>query len=176
VYSVYLKDVLKCIEGGYLQSNSGSRASIEQLGIGDKMIFYSPRGFDNPARSPMIRKFTSIGTILNENIYQIEINSVMKPFRRDMEFERVKSLDVFRVLKDLDFIENRKKWWETFERRQLFEISEKDFEVIAGAMRKKREQFRMEKIMKREFKEEGLVERPGIVAEPGGTGQQRGIV
>ena len=144
------------------------------------MIFYSPRGFNNPIKSPMIRKFTAIGTVPNENIYQIEINSIFKPFRRDMEFESVKSLEVFRVLKDLDFIEDKRKWWETFERRQLFEISEKDFEVIAGAMRRaKTDRLRMEKAMHRAFKiaeDEGVVERPGILAEPGATGQRRGIV
>lgn len=142
------------------------------------MIFYSPRGFNNPARSPMIRKFTAIGTVPNGNIYQIEINSFVKPFRRDMEFERVKHLDVFRVMKDLDFIEDKRNWWETFERRQSFEISEKDFEVIAGAMRARTNRFRMEKEMRQALKfakNEGMVERPAISAEPGGIEQRKGI-
>jgi hypothetical protein len=167
------------MEGGYLQINSGLRASIEKFGVGDKMIFYSPKDINNPAKSRGIQKFTAIGTVLNENIYRIEISSSVKPFRRDMEFERVKALEVYRVLKDLDFIEDKRKWRETFERRQLFEISEKDFEVIAGAMRAKMERFRMEKTMHQAFKlaeDEGVLERQGILAEPGGTGQRREIV
>lgn len=126
------------------------------------MIFYSPRDFNHSVKSRAIRKFTAIGTVLNENIYRIEINSSLKPFRRDMEFERVKTLQVFRVFKDLDFIEDKRKWWETFERMQSFEISEKDFEVIAGAMRAKADQLTMEKTMHRAFKlveDEGEAER-----------------
>ena len=142
------------------------------------MIFYSPRGFNDRVKSPMIRKFTAIGTVPNGNIYQIEINSFLKPFRRDMEFERVKHLEVFRVLKDLDFIEDKRKWWETFERRQSFEISEKDFDVIVGAMRAKMVRLRMEKEMRQAFKiaeNEGVVDRPAISAEPDGIGQRKGI-
>ena len=140
------------------------------------MIFYSPRGFNNPSKSPMLRKFTTIGTVVNENIYQIEIHSLLKPFRRDMEFEKVKSLDVFRVLRDLDFIEDKREWWRTFERKECFEISEKDFEVIARAMRARTDRLKKEKKMHQAFKraeDEGIVERPGILAEPGGTGRRK---
>jgi len=133
--------VLKYIEGKFIQSGHGTspkRICLQNLSPGDKMIFYSHYANDLP-RAPQLRKFTAMGTVPNSNIYQIEISSQLKYFRRDMEFVKdVKAIWLHEVFRDLDFIEGKStQHWESAFRRGLFEISENDYGIIELAMKEK---------------------------------------
>lgn len=102
------------------------------------MIFYSHYANDLP-RAPQLRKFTAIGTVPISDIYQIEISSQLKYFRRDMAFVKdVKAVSLHEVFRDLDFMEGKSvQQWESVFQRGLFEISEKDYEIIEAAMKEK---------------------------------------
>jgi hypothetical protein len=127
--------VKKGMEGGFTQYGHGKRTALETLSPGDIMVFYSAR--ETVARnSPAVQRFTAHAKVKDSPVYQVEMSSTFKTWRKDMEFtpeSKVKHADIRPLIGKLDFIKDKKHWGMAF-RRGLFEISEKDYGVIAEKM------------------------------------------
>ncbi len=57
-----------------------------------------------------------------------------EPFRKDVRFLKCEDSEIRPLIESLDFIENKKRWGYAF-RFGHIEITEKDFRLIADAMR-----------------------------------------
>jgi len=80
-----------------------------------------------------LQAFTAIGQIADNDIYQVEISPVFKPFRRKMQYKRCKEVQAIDLVPKLSFIKNKAKWGYVF-RFGLIKISLEDFQLISNLM------------------------------------------
>jgi hypothetical protein len=119
------------VESGICQFNHGKRSPLDRMSTGDHFTIYSPK--ETIKGGAPIQAFTAIGEVLPTEVYQVEYNG-FKPFRRDaLYFESSHAL-IRPYLEELDFTKGKKASWGQVLRRGFFEVSEKDFELIAKAM------------------------------------------
>lgn len=83
--------------------------------------------------SEKLQAFTAIGKVMDDNVYSFQMTETFIPFRRTIEFYDCKECSIIPLIDQLDFIENKKFWGYPF-RYGHFEISEKDFKLIASKM------------------------------------------
>jgi predicted RNA-binding protein len=133
-----LDHVQRGVKEGIIQACHGKCAPLKRMKKGDKVICYSPkRVFEQGAsKSNSYQRFSAIGTIQDDEVYQIEMASDFKPHRRRVEFHDCVPVDVKPILNNLSFIKNKEKWGMAF-RSGMIEISEKDYQVIASLMTNK---------------------------------------
>jgi hypothetical protein len=116
---------------GFAQVCHGKIGTLKYMSEGDWLIYYSPTyhfGKKDPCRC-----FTAIGKIAHGDPYIFEMSKDFIPWRRDVTFLEAKEVPIEPLLEDLTFIKDKKKWGFPF-RRGSFEISRKDFELIAKNM------------------------------------------
>jgi hypothetical protein len=119
------------VEGGFLQANHGKEAPLRRMKRDDWIIFYSPKEtFEG--NSPL-KKFTTLGQIKDDRVYQVEMNSDFQPFRRNVEFHSVNETSIESLISELSFIKNKKSWGYVF-RLGLIQIPRDDFVLIANHM------------------------------------------
>ena len=119
------------VQGGFTQANHGKAAGLKRMANGDRIAFYSPRT-DYPDGEPL-QHFTAIGSIIDDEPFQVEMSPDFHPWRRRVKFEPSSEAPIRPLIDSLEFIRNKKSWGFTF-RRGLFEIGASDFEKIATAM------------------------------------------
>ena len=129
---VSLSHVRKGIEGGYVQVSHGKAAPLRRLHPGDWFIYYSPKT-DMDLGEPL-QQFTAIGRVKDDRVYQFEMSKDFVPFRRDMVWAASTPAPIQPLIPGLSFIKDPVRWGYPF-RTGLLEISRKDFELIAGAMK-----------------------------------------
>src|SRR3990167_8272989 len=98
---------------------------------GDWIVYYSPTikfGQKEPYQS-----FTARGKIKEGDPYPFAMSEGFVPWRRDVSFIQSNDAPIQQLLEELFFIKDKKKWGFPF-RRGCFEISQKDFQIIAKAM------------------------------------------
>jgi len=101
------------------------------MGTGDWLAYYSAReSWDT--RVPC-QRFTALGRVSGDEIYQVAMANGFHPFRRDVNFCRASEVAVKPLIAELSFIHNKKFWGLPF-RRGYFQVSEADFRIIAEAM------------------------------------------
>ncbi|MFI5419416.1 MAG: EVE domain-containing protein [Nitrososphaerales archaeon] len=123
--------VIRGVEGGFCQANHGKEAPLKRLKRDDWITFYSPKEtFEG--NSPL-RKFTALGQIKDDRVYQVEVNSDFHPFRRNVEFHVVIETSIEPLIPELSFIKNKKSWGYVF-RLGLIQIARDDFVLIANHM------------------------------------------
>ncbi len=119
------------VAGGFTQADHGSNTRLKRLSKGDGIVFYSPRA--EMRAGEKVRRFTAIGTIVDEAPYQVEIVPEFRPWRRSVKFLPAVEAPIEPLIESLEFIRNKKSWGFIF-RRGLFEIGESDFRTIERAM------------------------------------------
>lgn len=98
---------------------------------GDYIIVYSSKiKMNSPEK---LQSFTAIGKVMDEEAYSFQMTETFIPFRRNIEFYDCRECPIIPLIDELDFIENKKFWGYPF-RYGHFEISEKDFNLIASKM------------------------------------------
>jgi hypothetical protein len=102
------------VQGGFTQANHGKSTNLKRLKKGDWMVFYSPRTSNEDGQ--ILRNFTAIGQVQDEEPYQIQMMPGFRPWRRNIEF-----------------IKDKVHWGYMF-RLGLFEVPESDFEIIKNVM------------------------------------------
>lgn len=125
--------VLRGLKEGITQSGHGKEAPLKKMHQGDWIIFYSPK--QSIEGDEKLQAFTAIGRLPDDDIYQFEMTSSFKPFRRKVDFKKTKEILIHPLIEKLDFIKDKKRWGYMF-RFGLFEISEKDFKTISNVMLK----------------------------------------
>ena len=117
--------------GGFTQADHGKNTRLKRLGRGDRIVFYSPRTMFGGGEP--LQRFTAAGEIADDAPYQVEMTPDFHPWRRAVKFFRCDEAPIQPLIDDLSFIVNKTSWGFPF-RRGLFEIPERDFEIIATAM------------------------------------------
>lgn len=124
--------VLKGVEGGFAQAGHGRKDFMSKPSKGDWIVFYSSK--DNFENGRPLQKFTTIGKVIDEETYQPNANENFKPYRRNVEFKKVKETEIRPLLEQLTFIKNKKSWG-FYLISGFREISKEDFNVIKSAMK-----------------------------------------
>lgn len=122
-----------CDDGGFIRVCHGrawETSGLCRMHKGDKIVYFPPKvkfGGDEP-----LHAFTAIGEVEDEEIYQVEMSPDFKPFRRKVRYSKTGEVKIVSLIRDLDFIKNKKLWGSVF-RFGLVEISEPDFIRISDA-------------------------------------------
>ncbi len=125
--------VLRGVKEGITQSGHGKLAPLKKMKKGDQIIFYSPKmSLDGTEK---LQKFTALGEVTDDEIYQYEMSPTFKPFCRKVIFKEVKEISILPLIDQLSFIQDKKHWGFMF-RFGLFEIDQKDFGLISECMMK----------------------------------------
>jgi predicted RNA-binding protein len=123
--------VQRGVEQGVCQASHGKEAPLKRMGEGDWVVFYSPKESDEGVEK--CRKFTAIGKIKDELVYQVRMNEDFAPFRRSVEFYPCSEVPTEPLIPLLSFIKNKKSWGYIF-KFGLIQISRQDFLAIASMM------------------------------------------
>ena len=98
---------------------------------GDGVVFYSSK--EKYGDLLPYQRFTAIGRVKDDELYQGIMSANFEPFRRNVNFIKSTDADIRPLIDDLSFIKNKKQWGYPF-RFGFFELNEQDFTLIAKAM------------------------------------------
>ena len=119
------------IKDGFIQANHGKAAALKRMHAGDWVIFYSPKvEFEKPEK---LQCFTAICKLVDENIYQHNMDGGFVPFRRNVQFLPAHDVSILPLINDLTFILDKTHWGAPF-RFGTLQVPEEDFRLIASKM------------------------------------------
>ena len=146
ISTVSREHVLIGVDGGFCQMCHGKKGPISRLKPGDWLVYYSPKM--SMEGQEKCQKFTAIGQIVDDNIYQYKMTASFVPFRRKVDYiKNVSEQSIVPLLDELSFTKGNKNWGAKF-RFGLFEISQEDFKIIKNLMTKSK---------KRELEEDNII-------------------
>ena len=116
---------------GFMQVSHGKEAPLKRVKPGDHVVYYSPT--EVLGRKDGLQSFTAIGVVRDGKPYRAEMGR-FKPYRRDVDWAQAEEIPIRGLLGGLDFTAGKANWGYQL-RFGLFEISAKDFRLIAEAMR-----------------------------------------
>jgi len=123
--------VLKGVAGGFAQLCHGKERPLKRMARGDWIIYYSPQevlGGNQPCQ-----RFTAIGEVNGDAVYQVEMAPGFIPFRRDIAFSPATEVSIRPLIERLSFIKDKKHWGYVFRFGHL-QIPETDFHLLAEIM------------------------------------------
>lgn len=124
--------VIRGVEGGFAQLCHGKRVPLEKMGVGDWLIYYSPR--TEMRGGEPLKAFTALGRVTGERTVTFDMGGGFVPYRREVRFERgAREVPIARLGEGLGFIRDNPNWG-MLARRGHFEISLEDLRTIAAAM------------------------------------------
>jgi hypothetical protein len=123
--------VMNAVQGVFAQLCHGKQAPLKKMSTGDWIIYYSPK-ISFKEKTPH-QKFTAIGKVMDDNVYQVDCGSDFVPYRRNIDFISCKDSSIQPLISQLSFIKSIKYWGYSF-RFGYLEICEKDFKLIAESM------------------------------------------
>lgn len=118
-------------KAGFMQVNHGKKAPLQRIHAGDGVTYYSPA--ETMGGKDKLQSFVSIGRVRDEELYQGVMGGDFVPWRRNVDYLEAAEAPIAPLLDTLDFTRGNRNWGYQM-RFGLFEISEHDFRVIAGAM------------------------------------------
>ena len=119
------------VEGGFAQLCHGKAQPLKRMKRGDWIIYYSPQEIFGE-KSPC-QRFTAIGEVIGDEVYQVEMMPGFVPYRRDIRFLPSGEVPIRPLLEQLSFIQNKSRWGYVFRFGHL-QIPEADFRLIAKTM------------------------------------------
>jgi EVE domain len=131
INTVSRSHVQRGVAGGFTQANHGKPHMLRRMNRGDWIAFYSPKT-EYPKGEPL-QAFTAIGQVVDDEVYQADLDPEFQPWRRKMEFLPCAETPIRPLLDELNFVEDKTRWGYRF-RFGVFEIDEHDFEVLRSAM------------------------------------------
>ncbi|MFD2046579.1 EVE domain-containing protein [Ornithinibacillus salinisoli] len=123
--------VMKGVHGGFAQLCHGKEGPLKKMNTGDWIIYYSSK--EGYSETTPLRKFTALGKVLDDNIFQFDMGNGFLPFRRNIDFISCTQTPIHPLIPHLSFIKNKKSWGYPFRYGHL-EISEEDFKLITVKM------------------------------------------
>ena len=115
---------------GFMQVSHGKEAPLKRVRPGDRVVYYSPSEVLGAKDGFM--SFTAMGTVCEGEPYRADMGS-FKPYRRDVRWVKAEEAPIRPLLERLDFTAGKANWGYQL-RFGLFDISAKDFRLIARAM------------------------------------------
>ena len=126
------KDHVKSgIAEGIAQACHGKASPLQRMRKDDFVIYYS--GKQTLGKPELCQKFTAIGRVKDDSIYQVQMSENFCPSRRNIEFYQSKDISILPLINDLYFIKNKQSWGYPF-RFGYFEINQHDFDLISTQM------------------------------------------
>lgn len=116
---------------GIAQACHGKEAPLKRMKTGDWVVIYSSK--DSFPVGEKYQKFTAIGRVKDDSVYQFAMTDNFKPYRRNITYYDCEEVSILPLINQLTFIKNKQQWGYPF-RFGLFEISAHDFDIIAGHM------------------------------------------
>jgi predicted RNA-binding protein len=123
--------VQRGLSEGICQADHGKEAAIKRMKKGDGLLFYSPK--EKFGEDEKCRKFTAIGDIPDDLVYQVHLQDGFSPFRRRVAFRPCAETPIEPLIPELSFIKNKKSWGYLF-RFGMFQIPREDFVRIVSVM------------------------------------------
>ncbi|MEH6965694.1 EVE domain-containing protein [Priestia megaterium] len=123
--------VMKSVDGEFAQLCHGKEAPLKKMKKGDWIIYYSPKIWFK--QSAPHQKFTALGRVVDDYIFQFDMEDGFIPFRRNIEFMNCTETPIHPLIPQLSFIKNKRYWGYSFRLGHL-EISENDFKIIRNEM------------------------------------------
>ena len=123
--------VLKGMAGGFTQLCHGKERPLKRMAKGDLIIYYSPQ--EVLGEKQLCQRFTAIGEVIGDDIYQVAMAPGFIPFRRDIRFLAAKEIPIRPLIDHLSFIKDKNHWGYVF-RYGHVQIHRADFQLIAEAM------------------------------------------
>lgn len=137
--------VCKGVEGSFSQVCHGKDKPLKRMKKNDWIVYYS--NVEKLGGNAKVQAFTAIGKVLDDNVYQFEMAPGFVPYRRDVKFvENAEQVSIKPLINKLDFIEDKQRWGYKFKYGH-FEISKKDFFLIANEMKILRRKMKSKKVM-----------------------------
>ena len=118
-------------DGGFAQLCHGKEQALKKMKKDDWIIYYSSK-IKMQDKIPY-QKFTAIGKIISDEIYNFEMAPNFIPFRKDVNFITSIDADIRPLIDALSFITDKKRWGYPF-RYGHIKISKDDFLLIASTM------------------------------------------
>lgn len=119
------------LEEGIAQACHGKSAPLKRMRKGDFVIYYSGKEFFG--KPDKCQKFTAIGKVKDDDVFQFQMTADFCPSRRNIEFFESKDVSILPLINSLNFIKNKKSWGYPF-RFGFLEINKFDFELISTQM------------------------------------------
>ncbi|MFE0018112.1 EVE domain-containing protein [Mesorhizobium sp. NPDC059054] len=116
---------------GFMQVNHGKAAPLRRIKPGDGVVYYSPSTV--LGEKDGLRSFTAIGRLRDGEPYQGVMADGFQPFRRDVAWEWSHETPIMPLLDRLELTAGKSNWGYQL-RFGLVELSEHDFQLIAGTM------------------------------------------
>lgn len=126
--------VQRGVEGGFAQANHGKATALKRMQEGDGIIYYSSK--EIYGEETKCQRFTAIGEIADDLVYQGVMGDGFIPFRRNVNFHPCQEVSILPMIGALDFIRDKARWGAPF-RFGVVEILEQDFQLIAEQMLRK---------------------------------------
>lgn len=123
--------VQRGVDGGFAQANHGKSTVLKRMRKGDRIIYYSSK--EIYGQETKCQRFTAIGEITDEILYQGSMGKGFYPFRRNVNFLPCKEVSILNLIADLKFIKNKVHWGAEL-RFGTVEIQEQDFQLISNLM------------------------------------------
>lgn len=131
--NVVSRDHVQCgVAGGFTQANHGKPWALRKMRRGDWLVFYSPKTAF--ADGEPLQAFTAAGQIADDEVYYADMSPDFRPARRAVDFSTCQEAPIHPLIDELEFITDKAHWGYRF-RLGVIEISQKDFESIAAAMK-----------------------------------------
>ena len=119
------------LDGGFIQANHGKAAPLKRMSPGDWVVYYSPRlEYGKPEKC---QRFTAIGQITDDRIYQHDMGDDFIPYRRNVRFLPARDVSILPLIEALTFINDKTHWGAPF-RFGMLQIPEQDFKRIVSEM------------------------------------------
>ena len=119
-------------QDGFMQVNHGKAAPLRRIKPSDGIVYYSPTTI--LGQKDGLQAFTAIGTVRDGEPYQGVMGGGFTPYRRDVEWAKLREVPIKPLLDRLDFTAGKSNWGYQL-RFGLLALSEHDFSLIAEAMR-----------------------------------------
>jgi EVE domain len=117
---------------GFMQVSHGKAAPLRRLAPGDRVACYSPtESFGGRDR---LQAFTAIGVVAPGSPYRADMHGDGGAFRRDVRWSEAIETPIRPLLGSLSFARDNRSWGYQL-RFGLFQIEDKDMQIIAAAMR-----------------------------------------
>ena len=127
------KNVLEGIAGSFAQANHGKSHPLRRMGVGDGIIYYSPK--QEYGGTVPYQRFTAIGYVVGENLYQVDMGNNVTPNRREVKYLNSHETSITPLINRLTFIKDKSRWGSVF-RFGILHIPADDFKLIAALMLK----------------------------------------
>ena len=117
---------------GITQSCHGKAAPLKRMHKGDWLIHYSPK--EHFQGNESCKKFTSLGQVSDNKIYQFDMGNDFIPWRRNINYLDIRPVSILNLLETLSFTKGKGKHWGMVFRFGFFEIPESDFKFLYKEM------------------------------------------